>query len=76
MKVEQIKDRINELCSVVTFDYNGKCCGVDPFSHDNFDMWYGDKAKTVTSIYEVMNDKFFDDKSLTEIIDKITNIEL
>lgn len=76
MKVEQIKDRINELCSVVTFDYNEKSCGVDPFSNDNFDMWYGKKTQNVKSIDEVMNDKFFDGKSLTEIIDKIKNIDL
>lgn len=76
MTAVQIKNRINELCSVVTFDYNGKSCGIDPLSNDNFDMWYGDKAKTVVSIDDVMNDKFFDGKSLTEIADKITDIDI
>lgn len=76
MTAVQIKNRINELCSVVTFDYNGKSCGIDPLSNDNFDMWYGDKAKTAVSIDDVMNDRFFDGKSLTEIADKITDIDI
>lgn len=49
-----LRYRINSLIHHVLFDYKGIPCGVDPFSHKEFDVWYGDKAETMTSIDEVM----------------------
>ena len=71
-----LRYRINSLIHHVLFDYKGIPCGVDPFSHKEFDAWYGDKAETMTSIDEVMNKPFFDGKSLTEIVPEIENLEL
>ena len=71
-----LRYRINSLIHHVLFDYKGIPCGVDPFSHKEFDVWYGDKAETMTSIDEVMNKPFFDGKSLTEIVPEIENLEL
>lgn len=76
MMANEIKQRINEICSHFTFDYNGKSCGVDPFSHSEFDMWCGDDNKTVNSIEEVMTVPLFDGKSLSEIADEIQITEL
>jgi len=66
-----IQNRIAECCTHFTFDYNGKCCGVDPFSEDNFDMWCGNNDTTVDSIEKVMHNKFFDGMSLSEIANDI-----
>ena len=74
--ISYIKARINCLVSHVLFDYKGVPCGVDPFSHHCFDVWYGDKAETMTSIDDVMNKPFFDGKSLTEIVPEMENVEL
>lgn len=72
MMAEKIKNRLKELCSHMTFEYNGKDCGVDPISHAEFVMWCGDKDTTVKSIDEVMAKPFFDGKSLSEIAEVIT----
>ncbi len=75
MKSDKIKSRISEIASHFTFEYRGKKAGVDPFSKNDFDMWFGDNDKKATSIEEVMNDKFFDGKSLTEIAEEIKIID-
>lgn len=59
------------LVSHITFTYNNKNCGVDPFRKDNFEMWYGDNTMTAKSIDEVMNTPFFDGNSFNEIVDII-----
>ena len=70
-----IKEFLSNLISHVTFEYNGHSCGVDPLASDNFDMWCGDNTMTAHSIDEVMTTKFFDDKSLEDILDDITDLE-
>lgn len=78
MKVtaNELKDRINSICTHILFDYNGKGCGVDPFSEDNFDMWCGEDTMTAKSIDEVMQTPFFNGKALQDIVDEIQNIEM
>lgn len=76
MSPKILKDRISSLVTHVLFDYKGVACGVDPFSKNEFDVWYGDKNETMRSIDEVMNSPFFDGKSLTEISPEIQNVEL
>ena len=44
-------------------------------SHVMFDMWYGDESMTAHSIEEVMTTKFFDGKSMEDILDDITDLE-
>ena len=67
MTGNEIKKRILETFSAVTFKYHGKNCGVDPFSMEKFCLWFGDEDRYTTSIEETMNTKFFDGKSLNEI---------
>ncbi|WP_418695802.1 hypothetical protein [Acidaminococcus intestini] len=76
MKPKVLKDRISSLITHVLFDYKGIPCGVDPFSKDEIDVWYGNKSDTMKSIDEVMNKPFFDGKSLAEIAPEIQNVEL
>ena len=75
MTASNLKSRINELCTDITFKLNGKSCGIDPITHSHFDMWYGDKNYTANSIDEVMDIKFFDGKSLSEIADSLMLID-
>ena len=49
MKINEIRDRIAEIVTQITFTYNGKNCGVDPMSSTEFDMWCGDDFVTVGS---------------------------
>ena len=74
MKSNEIKIRITSLCSHLTFDFEGKSCGVDPLAADQFDMWCGHDTMTAKSADEVMNTPFFDGKCLKEIADEIQNI--
>lgn len=76
MKINEIRDRIAEIVTQITFTYNGKNCGVDPMSSTEFDMWYGDELLTASSIEEVMSTKLFDDKSLADIVDDIEDLEM
>lgn len=76
MKINELKDRIAEIVTQITFTYNGKNCGVDPMSSTEFDMWCADEFVTVGSIEEVMNTKLFDDKSLADIVDDIDDLEM
>lgn len=75
MNADQIKDRINELCSAFTFTYKGENCGVDPLSHTCFYMWYGDDLRTVDNIDRVMDYPLFDGKGLRDILNEITDID-
>ena len=75
MTAKDLRDRINSICTHVLFDYNGKECGVDPFSEDDFDMWCGDDYMKAHSIDEVMKTPFFSGKALEDIVDQLENIE-
>lgn len=70
-----VKKYLGGLTSYLMFEYNGYYCGIDPLSHDKFYMWYGNKTMIAHSIEEVMETKFFDEKSLEDIWDDITDLE-
>lgn len=70
MSADELRDEISEQWNDVEFIYNGKQSGISPECHDSvpvYYMWYGDKEKEYSDIDEVMADKFFDGKSLSEI---------
>ncbi len=74
MTIYELKEHLSNLIGHVTFDYNGYSCGIDPLSKNKFDMWYGEKSITLGSIDDVMNNKFFESHSLTEIWDDISEL--
>ena len=76
MNLSDFKDRINSLVNFVGFDYNDIPCGIDPINAEHFDMWYGEEAVVAKSIEEVFNIRIFDGKSLTEIFNDITNVDI
>lgn len=73
---EMIQNRVEEMCTHILFDYNGKACGIDPFSRSEIDIWYGDKGYTAKNITEVMTYPLFDGKPLVEIAEDIEDLEL
>lgn len=75
MTISEVKKYLSDLIGHITFEYNGYSCGVDPITLNSFDMWYGDNVITVNSIEEVINNNFFDGKSLKDIFDDITELE-
>lgn len=76
MSLLELKKRINSLVSFVGFDYNNTSCGIDPISENHFEMWYGDNFVIAESIEEVFDIKIFEGKSLTEIFNNISNIDV
>ena len=75
MTAKEMRDRVDSLATHILFDYNGRNCGVDPFSRNNIDMWYGQEFMNAKSIDEVMTTPFFDGNALQDIMDDIANIE-
>lgn len=68
---KELYDYIDSHVACVNFKYHGQQCGIDPFSDTEIDIWYGDKAETMTSVDDVFHSPFFDGKSLTEIFPEI-----
>lgn len=75
MAIAKIKDYLSNLTSHITFTYKGKPCGIDPLSIDNYVIWYGEEGTTVNSVEEALSVRLFDGKSLTTIINEITELE-
>lgn len=71
MTCDNIRDYLLNVVSHITFEYNEKKCGIDPFSNSDFDVWCGDDCQNVKSIDEVMGINIFDGKSLNEIAAEI-----
>lgn len=75
MTLSQFKKHMDRLVGCVNFTYNGRPCGVDPLGRTQYDMWYGDNVITVNSVEDVLNVKFFDGKSLTEIWGEVIEVD-
>ncbi len=76
MTATELRKQVESLISHVLFAYNGKPCGIDPISHQQIDVWYGDAVFTAKSVDEAMNSPFFDGKSLSQICENMTNIDM
>ncbi len=70
-----IKKRISECATLLSFEYHGKSGNVDPYylGEDKYEflLYFDGDEKTVCDVNEVMSDPFFDGKSLNEITDEI-----
>lgn len=73
--LDKIKNRLLEFCTLFSFSYHGKSCDIDPFDEGNFHLRCGDKEQDVDSIDAVLYEPFFDNRSLADIVNDITNIE-
>lgn len=69
--MEDIKSRLLEFSNLMSFEYDGLYCDIDPFNENNFHVTCDGKEYDMKSINEVLNSPIFDGKSLIEICDII-----
>ena len=78
MNLKDLKNIISSCLNDLVFEYNGKQCGVTSEVYDyipTFQAWCGDSIKEYSNVEDVLNDKFYDGKSLTELVcDKSPNV--
>lgn len=67
MKKEELYKWIDSLTQDIDFEYLGVSGSICPFSRLNISLCYGGKEQSFDSIDSLMNEPFFDGKSLTEI---------
>ena len=68
---EQIKQRLLEFCTLMTFDYNGLECHIDPFNPEYFHIYCDGQEQDVYSIDDVMSRPIFGGACLNDIAEKI-----
>lgn len=71
MNSKSLKELIESLIQDITFEYNGKYACINPWNSKKFEVGFGEKIKTYNNIEDVMNDRFYDGKSLNEISNDI-----
>lgn len=75
---DMIKHDILASYSCSTWTYNGKPCGIDPSLANGIftlDMWYGEKDLIAHTWEKIFNTKFFDGKSLREVLKDIKDYD-
>ena len=76
MKAQYLKKFLADAYSDVTFKYQDIYCCIIPQGSDRFAMGYGDAAGEYESIDELMSARIFGGKTLTEIADDISELEM
>ena len=67
MKPDKLKEWILSLTDDIEFEYLSLHGSICPFSKNNIVASYGENSKEYKDIKEVMEDKFWNGKSLNEI---------
>ena len=68
--IKYLKDAF-ETGNHIYFNYKGKQSGVEPNVENSvftYEMWYGEKWKEYDSFEKMITDKFFDGKSIVDLI--------
>lgn len=68
---EQIKERLLEFCTLMTFEYHGLHCSIDPFNPKLFHINCNGDEQDVDSIEKVMGSPLFDGACLNDIVNEI-----
>ena len=74
MKLNDFIHDLTEEYGTAEFVYNDKKCGVEPEVKDSaitYCMWYGDKWKDYSDKDELLNDPFFNRRSLTDVLQEV-----
>lgn len=74
MRADDLKNIIQNCLNDVSFNYNDMQCGVSSEVHDyvpTFTVWAGKDYYNTNDINEVMTRRFFNNKSLKDIISNI-----
>lgn len=73
MTAQQIKDIIMSFLNDVMLDYpDHDMIFINPFNENKFELSYDDISKTYDNIDDLMTDRIFDGKTLTEIAPQLT----
>lgn len=75
MSIQEVRDFIQSIASMLYFKYKGKDGHIDPYARNRILLWYNGKEQVVTSVDDAMNTPFIDGKSITQAFQDITNIE-
>lgn len=71
MSIDEIRDTLEELRTHIAFELDGVPCGVEPYSREEYEMWYGEAHMTARSVDEAMAAPFFGGKTLTQLAELI-----
>ena len=74
MSDAEMRNLILSLSQDVVFEYDGTVCCINPWNSKKFEVGYGTFSKTYTNIFELMSDKIFGNKSLSDICKDINLI--
>ncbi|MBP2057004.1 hypothetical protein J2Z60_000166 [Lactobacillus colini] len=78
MKLQQLKDYLDDYSLDFYFQVNKKDCGIETEVKNyipTFTLWYGDFYRDYKDKDLLVNDKIFDGKSLRQLLPKL-NIEV
>lgn len=71
MRIEDLRQKITDYTLDFSFIVNGKQSGITTYKVKDgvptMTMWYGDKEKEYQKSQDLLNDPFFDGKSLSEL---------
>ena len=67
MTIKEITDKILNFTDDVVLSYSSEEIFINPWNESKFELGYKDLCITYTSIEQLLNDKIFEGKSLTDI---------
>lgn len=67
MTVKEITDKIMSFTDDVVLSYSSEEIFINPWNESKFELGYKSLYKTYTSIEQLLEDKIFEGKSLTDI---------
>lgn len=74
MTIEKLKENIVGCANEMSFEYNGKRCGLDQKVRDSvptYEIWCGETLKTHIDFDELIRDKFFDGKAIVDLLNVV-----
>lgn len=74
MSKKEFLQNLTESYGTAEFNYKGKKCGVEPETENSittYCMWYGESWKDFSDVDSLMSDKFFDGRSLDDILPEV-----
>ena len=74
MTKAELKQVIRECCNDVLFTYNRKSSGITSEVREyapTFQVWHGSDIKEYSDVDELMKDKFFSGKSITDLLEEV-----
>ena len=71
MNLSELKAEILGLTMHTNFIYDGIEGTIDPLTEDEIWVWWGERTKRYHAIEDLLDDKFYNNKGIREIIDEM-----